>query len=109
MDAVLAAAVPSVRDATADLLKSTSRDRLFDDSPTARRGYMRGIFGEHAILVTRLRRAPRLAACGKLLGRHVELNEALAAVERDAVAVLDERDSPADEGFRRDMANEPAP
>src|SRR5450631_147608 len=64
------------------------------------------VAGEHpaiAALEAGLRLFPCGAALCQLRLRNIEIDAARGDVERDAVAVLHERQRPADIGFRRDM------
>src|SRR5690349_13821007 len=66
------------------------------------------MFREHpaiAALEAALGRLPFGSALGKLGLAHVETDGARGDIERDSVAVLHERQWPADKGFRRDVQN----
>src|SRR5258706_11332002 len=64
-----------------------------------------GVAPQRARLVLVLARLPRLLALGQLGVAELDIERARLGVDRDHVAVLQERDRSADRGLRPDMAD----
>src|SRR6516162_11891600 len=70
---------------------------------------MARVFCKEAVLIARPWCFPLFPPRCKFLCRKVEFNEALVPVEGDQITVSHQSDGPANKGFGRNMANDPAP
>lgn len=81
---------------------------LVGHAAAGRVGDETGVLGQGAAGVARGRRLPGLPARGHLVLGDLKVDDALLGVDDDVVAVMDERDRPAVEGLRHDVADNKA-
>src|SRR5437763_6367964 len=88
---------------------ATARQKLrkvaVGDRTFARRRDVAQVFGHHALRVARLGRLPGCAAFRELLFSDVQLDQQLVRVDRDRVALANQRDQAADECLGRDVTD----
>src|SRR5256885_9621050 len=90
------------------MIRRPPRSTLFPYT-TLFRSDVRRVFRQHAASVTRLHWLPRLATRFEFFWRDFQADSPLLRINRDEVAVPDQRERAANASFRRDVThNEPA-